>query len=79
MKLGILGASGRMGKAVVANASRFHATVTAAVVSEQSSRYGEPIYPNAAEAGVRFQHAGEIVLHQTDVLIDFFVTAGVRK
>ncbi|GAB3290782.1 4-hydroxy-tetrahydrodipicolinate reductase [Pseudidiomarina andamanensis] len=71
MKLGILGASGRMGKAVVANASRLHATVTAAVVSEQSSRYGEPIYPNAAEAGVRFQHAGEIVLHQTDVLIDF--------
>lgn len=71
MKLGILGATGRMGQAVISSAHRFDATVTAAIVSPQSSRYGEPIRANDADAGVRFQHANELVQGQVDVLIDF--------
>jgi len=71
MKLGILGASGRMGQAVIASASRLDIEVTAAVVSNQSSRYGEPIRPNAADAGVRFQHADEIQPKQVNVFVDF--------
>jgi 4-hydroxy-tetrahydrodipicolinate reductase len=71
MKLGILGASGRMGQAVIAQAPRLDVVVTAAIVSEQSSRYGEPIRPNPAGAGVRFQHGREIEPEQVDVLIDF--------
>lgn len=71
MKLGILGATGRMGQAVIASAPRYNATVTAAVVSQQSSRYGEPIRANEADAGVRFQHAHELQQGQVEVLIDF--------
>lgn len=71
MKLGILGATGRMGQTLITSAYLFKATVTAAIVSDDSRRYGDPIVANAADAGVRFQRASEIKQGQVDVLIDF--------
>ncbi|SDB46252.1 dihydrodipicolinate reductase [Pseudidiomarina indica] len=71
MKLGIIGATGRMGQAIIRHARYFDVRVTAALVSQQSARYGEPIYPNLANGGVRFQYAHEVQPEQVDVLIDF--------
>lgn len=71
MKLGIIGATGRMGQAVIRSARKFDVRVTAAIVSQYSTRYGEPIYPNPDSAGVRYQRAAEIQAGQVDVLIDF--------
>src|SRR5690554_2895100 len=71
MKLGIFGATGRMGQAVISSARRYDVRVTAAIVSAQSTRWDEPIRANSADAGVRYQRADEIVDGQVDVLIDF--------
>lgn len=71
LKVGILGASGRMGQAVIVAAKRLEVAVTAAVVSQQSSRYGLPIRANDADGGVCFQHADELQAGQVEVLIDF--------
>ena len=79
MKLGIFGATGRMGQAVIASARRNNATVTAALVSELSSRYGEPIRANNADGGVCFQHAKELQPGQVEVLIDFSLSQALPE
>ena len=64
MKVGIIGASGRMGQAVVGLLEHTDAVLAAAVVSKQSPCKGESV------AGVRYQSLDEVVA-AVDVLIDF--------
>lgn len=71
MKLGILGASGRMGQAVMALARQSDIAVTAAIVSQQSNRYGELVRANDAGAGLQYQHASDLKSNQVEILIDF--------
>lgn len=66
MNVGILGASGRMGQAVIAAAKQAGLNVTAAIVSDQSEHRGQPVF-----ASLRYQTLSELAPQQADVLIDF--------
>lgn len=64
MKLGIIGASGRMGQAVINALQPRHGRLVAAIVSQQSGQLGQSI------ADTQYQ-ALEEVTQSLDVLIDF--------
>lgn len=66
MNVGILGASGRMGQAVIAAAKQAGLNVAAAIVSDQSEHLGQPVF-----ASLHYQTLSELVPQQVDVLIDF--------
>lgn len=66
MNLGILGASGRMGQAVIAAAQQAELNVTAAIVSEQSAHRGQSVTD-----ALQYQTLTELAPEQVDVLIDF--------
>ncbi|MBY6063461.1 4-hydroxy-tetrahydrodipicolinate reductase [Pseudidiomarina sediminum] len=66
MKIGVIGASGRMGQAVIAELSAQDETCAAALVSAQSSVLGQP-----AQGGLLYSTVAEVTSECVDVLIDF--------
>lgn len=74
MKLGILGASGRMGQAVMKAAAAQGVQVTAAIVSAQSGALGQ-----AATAEVNYQPVADLTPQQVDVLVDFSLPQGLSE
>ncbi len=67
MKIGVLGASGRMGQAVIEAISKHpQLRLGAAVVSTQSAQLGQTI-----TAELRYQSRDQLVARQVDVWIDF--------
>lgn len=67
MKIGVFGATGRMGQAIIgAISEQPHVTLGAAVVSAQSAQRGQ-----AVNAQLNYQSAEQLVADQVDVWIDF--------
>jgi 4-hydroxy-tetrahydrodipicolinate reductase len=66
MKVGVIGASGRMGQAVLHEVQAQEFTPTAALVSAQSSKLGQ-----TTVADLQFTDGGELQRGAVDVLIDF--------
>lgn len=67
MKIGVLGASGRMGQAVIAAISKYpQLQLAAAVVSGQSAQLGQPVTND-----LRYQSRDQLQAQQVEVWIDF--------
>lgn len=67
MKIGVLGASGRMGQALInAISEQPQLQLGAAVVSAQSAQRGQPL-----AAGLCYQSSEQVVAGQVDVWVDF--------
>ncbi|MDX1705047.1 4-hydroxy-tetrahydrodipicolinate reductase [Pseudidiomarina sp.] len=67
IKIGVIGASGRMGQSLLM-AAEAHAQMTpaAALVSADSVRLGQP-----TSGGLTFMHTDDLIAGQIDVLVDF--------
>ncbi|RUO59418.1 4-hydroxy-tetrahydrodipicolinate reductase [Pseudidiomarina insulisalsae] len=66
MKVGVIGASGRMGQAVLGVLAEQELACGAAIVSPGSAKLGQP-----AHAGLNYSDGSELRAGQLDVLIDF--------
>ncbi|WP_241967820.1 4-hydroxy-tetrahydrodipicolinate reductase [Pseudidiomarina homiensis] len=74
MRVGVIGASGRMGQAVLQELSESELVPAAAVVSAHSARLGQPTL-----AGLNFCAGSELQAGAVDALIDFSLPAALAS